>query len=157
MTLVAGISGRPRPGRTWRPRVLLTALAALAAAAIAVTGCAAGSGGGAGGGASGGAKPAKVSLAFKVTHGATGPAFRHWTLRCDPAGGTHPAAAATCASLLKLKDPFAPPKHMNCPMILRTDRRIVVSGIWFGRKVHRVVLDGGCDMGLFTKLGQIFH
>ena len=151
MTLPAGISGRPHQARSSRPPVLLAALAALAAAAIAVTGCASsGSGGG------GTAKPAKVSLTFQVTHG-SGPAFQHWTLRCDPAGGTHPAASATCASLLTLKDPFAPPKRMNCPMILRTDRRIVVNGVWFGKEVHRVILDGGCDMALFTKLHQIFH
>jgi hypothetical protein len=166
MTLLAGLPGRHRSGRTLRadrparPRVLLTLLAAVAAAAIAVTGCASGSSGGggsAGNGGNGGATAAKVSLTFKVSHGTAAP-FQHWTLRCDPAGGTHPAAAATCTSLLKLKSPFAAQnKHVNCPMILRSDRRIVVTGTWFGQKVHRVVLDGGCDLGLVTKLHQIFH
>jgi Subtilisin inhibitor-like len=150
-----------RAGRPVRPRALMTMMAAVAAAAIAVTGCASGSsGGGASNGGSGsdGSAPAKVSLTFQVTHGAGSPAFQHWTLHCDPAGGTHPAPAATCASLLKLKNPFAPQnKHMNCPMILRSDRRIVVTGSWFGQKVHRVVLDGGCDLGLYAKLHQIFH
>lgn len=144
MTPLAGFPGRSR--------LALTVLAVLAAAAIAVTGCSSSGSGG----TNAGAKPAKVSLAFRVTHG-SGPAFRHWTLRCEPSGGTHQDAAATCAALLKLKNPFAPPKPMNCPMILRSDRRIVVTGVWFGQKVHRVVLDGGCDMGLFSKLGQIFH
>ncbi len=145
MTALAGM-----PSRRYR---LPAMLAALAAATIAVAGCSSGSGGSAGGGAA----PAKVSLTFQVRHG-SGPAFQHWTLRCEPSGGTHPAASATCASLLKLKNPFAPAnKHMNCPMILRSDRRIEVSGVWFGKKVHRVVLDGGCDMGLFSKLHQIFH
>jgi Subtilisin inhibitor-like len=149
----------PRPSgplSSGRRRVRLAMLTPLAAAAIAVTGCAASGSAGGGSGAGGGAAPAKVSLAFQVRHG-SGPTVRHWTLRCEPSGGTHPAAAATCAALLRMKNPFAPPKHMNCPMILRSDRRIVVSGTWFGKKVHRVILDGGCDLRLFAKLGQIFH
>lgn len=166
MTLHAGLPGPGRTGQARRcrgrrqpGRLRLMLLAGLAAAAIAVTGCASGSSGGgaSNGGSGGGRTPAKVSLMFQVTHG-KGPAVQHWTLRCEPAGGTHPAATATCASLLKLKNPFAPQnKHVNCPMILRSDRRIVVTGTWFGQKVHRVVLDGGCDLGLYTKLHQIFH
>lgn len=144
-----------------RQRTLGHLLAALAAVCIAVTGCAAsGSGASAGSGGSGGdagSAAAKVSLDFRVTHG-SGPAVQHWTLRCEPPGGTHPAPSATCAALLRLKNPFSPPdRHMNCPMIRLSDRRIVVSGTWFGKKVHRVILDGGCDVGLFTRLHQIFH
>lgn len=149
---------RQQPGHPGRPRVLLIVLTALTAAGIAVTGCASSGSGGGTGGSGGGASatPAKVSLTFRVTHG-SGPAFQHWTLHCDPPGGTHPAAAATCTALLKLKNPFAPPKHANCPMIVHSDRRITVNGTWFGKKVHRVIADGGCDLRLFTKLDQIFH
>lgn len=134
--------------------------AAVAAACIAVTSCAAagsGASNGSGGSSDSAGAPAKVSLTFRVTHG-SGPAVQHWTLRCEPAGGTHQAAETTCASLLRLKNPFASPdRHMNCPMILASDRRLVVTGTWFGKKVHRVILDGGCDLRLFTKLHQIFH
>jgi hypothetical protein len=42
-------------------------------------------------------------------------------------------------------------------MILRSNRRIVVTGTWFGTKVHRLLVDGGCDMTLFSKLDRIFR
>jgi hypothetical protein len=99
------------------------------------------------------AAQAKVALSFTVSGPNT--ATAHWTLRCDPPGGTEPDAAAACAALLRLKQPFIiQPRHIMCPMIMPSARRIVVTGTWFGQKVHRIVVDGGCDLGLFGTLGK---
>lgn len=107
-------------------------------------------------GQGGSSAAAKVMLKFDLTGGPDEP--KHWTLNCEPTGGTHPDPAATCAALLKLKSPFAPTsKQMACPMIMRSDRKILVTGIWLGHSVHRVVLDGSCDLDLFGKLAKILH
>lgn len=148
------ITRQPWARRSYRPfrrNLLAWLLAALAVTAVLAAGCATSSGSG------GAAKPAKVSLTF-TTVGFSGKSPGRWTLTCDPAGGTHQAAPAACAALLPLHHPFAPqPAGMACPMILRSDRKYIVSGTWFGVKVHRTVVDGGCDMDLFSKLDKIFN
>ena len=140
-------------------------IVAVAGLGLAVAGCgtqkAPGSGasGGSSGGSGSGKAPAaaQVVLTFDITNGATKPAT-HWTLRCDPTGGTHPHAAATCAMLLKMKKPFAlPAKHLMCPMIMVSDRSIHVKGTWFGTKINRVIVDGGCDLSLFNKVDTVMH
>jgi hypothetical protein len=100
---------------------------------------------------------AKVSLNLVVLNGpSTTP--KRWTLRCDPAGGTHPHAATACRALLALKDPFALPKaHHMCPMIVASDKRVVFTGTYFGAKVHRTIIDGGCDLARWSELGQVLH
>lgn len=128
-------------------------LAAIAAGAVAVAGCSAGAHGGPGGTGA----PAKVAVKFRFTGGPENPT-KLWTLNCEPAGGTHPDPAAACSALLKLKNPFAArSKQIACPMILRSNRKIVVTGTWFGVPVHRVVIDGGCDLELFSALDKILH
>jgi hypothetical protein len=134
-----------------RFRSLYALLAAVIAAAIAVTGCSAA-------GSSHGGNQAKVSLKFELkgsTSGSGAPA----TLTCKPVGGTQHAAASACSALLKLKkNPFAPiPAGSNCPMLLRSNRKILVTGTWFGVTVHRLVVDGGCDTALFDSLDKIIH
>ena len=42
-------------------------------------------------------------------------------------------------------------------MILRSDQKILVTGTWLGKSVHRIVLDGGCDLVLFSKLHKILN
>ena len=128
----------------------------LAGVAVALMVVAAGCGTAAPSGHGGTSTHAKVMLKFDLTGGPGEP--KHWTLNCEPTGGTHPNPAATCAALLKLKSPFAPrSKQMACPMIMRSDRKILVTGIWLGHTVHRVVLDGSCDLDLFSTLDQILH
>jgi hypothetical protein len=137
-----------------RARASRCLLAATAAGAVALAGCSAAPGPGPGGGG----PPAKVALTFVLSDGPGTPVIRHWQLSCEPAGGTRPGAAAACAALVKLNKPFAPmPKGIACPMILRSNRRIVVTGTWFGTKVHRLLVDGGCDMTLFSRLDRIFR
>jgi Subtilisin inhibitor-like len=101
--------------------------------------------------------PAKASLHITVQNGVgTKPTF--WTLRCDPAGGTHPHAAAACSALMAMKEPFAPPPaHQMCPMILASAKRATFSGTWFGTKVQRTIADGGCDLARWSQLGQIVN
>jgi hypothetical protein len=145
----AAIAHRKRPGH------LLFAVAV--AGVIAVTGCgtAAAPGSGSAGKA---AKPAKATLTLSLVSHQPGSAPKHWTLRCDPVGGTAPDPAATCKVLSATKEAFGPVKKgIMCPMILASSKQIVVSGIWYGHKVHRVVIDGECDIGLFNNLNKTFY
>jgi Subtilisin inhibitor-like len=142
-----------------RSRVTNLLVAGAAAGILAIAGC--GTATTPGGGSSATSTPspaaARVSLSFTMT-GLPGQPVQRWTLRCDPPGGTHKDPAAACAALLRMKDPFAPrPRRMICPMILASGRQIEVTGTWFGRKVHRHILDGGCDLGLFGSVSKIFN
>jgi hypothetical protein len=104
------------------------------------------------------APPPKVSLDIKIT-GGTGKA-EQWTLRCDPAGGTHPHAAQACRVLLGAKDPFAPASHgrgLMCPMILASTRVARVTGTYFGHQVNTTFAQGGCQEARWAKIGQIFY
>jgi hypothetical protein len=143
------------------------AAAGVAFAGLAVTACGSvaapsGSGGTSGSGGSGGAasSPAPVpkgSLTVTVLNG-PGKKVSHWTLTCDPAGGTHPHAAQACAALTALKDPFAPIRQgQECPMILASSRRVTFVGSWFGARVDRTIVDGGCDLANWSKLGPVVH
>lgn len=142
------------------------ALIGAATCAVALSGCGSaavpGSGAPPASGASGQAASgqAKVSLTVTVING-PGTAPSHWTLRCDPPGGSHPNPAAICRALLHMRTtvPFAErPKRMMCPMIMISNRRIIVSGTWFGTQVrHRVIIDGGCDVGLFGAMDKLLR
>ena len=124
--------------------------AGIVVGALAVAGCSSGTGSHAHGGS------AKVALKFQVKGVAAGHGTPK-TLTCEPAGGNQPAAAAACTVLLKLKkNPFAPiAGATNCPMLLRSNKKILVTGTWFGVTVHRLVVDGGCDIALFDSLNKI--
>jgi hypothetical protein len=101
--------------------------------------------------------PAKVALSVKLIN-SKGSGPTHWTLHCQPAGGTAPDPASACKTLLGIKAPFAPvSKVKECPMILASSQQIIVSGTWFGHKVERVIVDGECDIGLFTSLHKVFY
>jgi hypothetical protein len=134
-------------------RTLLAGTAACALA-IAVAACGTAS---APAGAGPGPRPgAKVDLAFR-TSARPGSASVHKTLRCDPLGGTVTHTAAACRVLLRMRhNPFTPrPKRTICPMIMEAGGQIVVTGTWFGQPVHRVVIDGECDIALFGVLHRI--
>ena len=140
-----------------RPRQLR--FATTVAGLIAVTGLLAGCGTMAApsGAKAGGANPAKASLTISIVHGTTsGPA--HWTLHCAPVGGTAPDPAAACKALFGLRAPFAPIKKvMMCPMIMVSAEQIQITGTWYGKKVHRVITDGGCDLSVFNRLHKTFY
>jgi Subtilisin inhibitor-like len=109
-----------------------------------------------GGSAASPAPAPKVSLDIKVT--GTGTTTKHWTLRCDPPGGTHPDPASACQVLLKASHPFAPvPKGIMCPMIIAGAKRAIVKGTYFGQHVDTTFTQGGCQLARWTKIGQIFN
>jgi hypothetical protein len=127
-------------------------IAAFCAAAATACGSAA-----APGASSAGSTAPKVSLDITVS-GGHGVPSKHWTLRCDPAGGTHPDPAAACATLLKAKAPFAPaPKGIECPMIMVGSKSAIVEGTYFGQHIDTTFTEGGCNLPRWAKIGQIFN
>jgi hypothetical protein len=85
-------------------------------------------------------------------------AAAHYTLRCDPAGGTVTDPASACASLMRGTSLFGPlPAHVACPMIMANAGRATVTGTYLGRPVHETVVDGGCDLSRWAKLRQVFR
>ena len=161
--------GRARPTgmrlRQQTPRARAGARYFLIAAMCAVTAtacgsAAAGSGPAAGAGAAGGtaaARAAKISLDMTVT-AKPGAKPVHWTLRCDPVGGTHPDPAAACRELLAAGFPFGPLRaHVMCPMIRVGAKTATVTGTWFGKKVDSVLVDGGCMIARWREIGQVFN
>jgi Subtilisin inhibitor-like len=163
------VGARVQPGmkldtlraRTGARYLLIAAMCAITATACgsvrAGSGSAAGSGSGASAGASASASAPKVSLDITLVK-KPGAKPQHWTLRCDPPGGTHPDPAGTCKVLLAAGSPFAPlRKHLECPMIRVGSATATIKGMWFGKKVDAVMTDGGCSMARWTKIGQVFN
>ncbi len=144
----------PTPGaRSRAPYQLIGSVPAMAALLAGAAAC--GSAAAPGAASTSSPPAAKVSLSITVAR-ESGATPRHWTLQCDPAGGTAPDAGAICRSLLAVKDPFAtPPPHQICPMIMASSGRATVTGTWFGMKVSRTIVDGGCDLSRWHMLGQI--
>ncbi|HEY2640041.1 MAG TPA: SSI family serine proteinase inhibitor [Streptosporangiaceae bacterium] len=141
---------------------LIAACALLAAACGSTAAPSAGSGGSSPAGASGTPSAAAVSsskVSLDVTFGPTaGHAAKHWTLRCEPAGGNYPDPPGACAKLLKWGDIFARPiGHVMCPMIMTTAQRITVTGTYFGKKINETIVAGGCDLSRYYKLRQVFN
>jgi hypothetical protein len=99
----------------------------------------------------------KVSLDITVSTKPGVPA-KHWTLRCGPAGGTHPDPAAACAVLAKAKNPFAPvPKGIMCPMIRVGTKTAIIKGTYYGKHIDTTLTAGGCQLAQWEKIGQIFN
>ena len=109
-------------------------------------------------GSAGTTSAAKISLDVSFAGSASTPA-RHYTLRCEPAGGTVRDAAVACATLLKGASLFGPParQHVMCPMMLASAGRATVTGSYLGKPVHESIADGGCDLARWTKLKQVFN
>ncbi|HTX82512.1 MAG TPA: SSI family serine proteinase inhibitor [Streptosporangiaceae bacterium] len=101
---------------------------------------------------------AKISLSVSVS-GSASIAPEHYTLRCEPAGGTVSDPAAACAKLMKRgASLFGPmPAQIACPMIMASAGRITVTGTYLGRPVHELVVDGGCDLSRWAEFGKIFN
>jgi hypothetical protein len=101
--------------------------------------------------------PPRSSLTITVA-AAHGAAPTRWTLTCDPVGGTHPDPQAACATLTKVKDPFAPiPPHIMCPMIVSGSQVASITGTWRGHRVSaRYSRLNGCESARWEELGQVF-
>jgi hypothetical protein len=147
--MVMKFSPWPGPGSLrYRPAVMLCLLAVVACGRATSTGA---------GQPSHHPPAAKVSLNVVVT-ASPGARPRHWTLRCDPTGGTHPDARAACRQLLAAKNPFAPvPRGIMCPMIASGPQQARVTGTYFGRPVEGTFSRlNGCAAVRWSELGHVF-
>jgi hypothetical protein len=153
--------GSPRPGRT----LFATSIAGLIAATVAVAGCGTQLGPNANPGSGSKhttvrlAAPSTVVVAVSILNKKGGGGPSHWTLRCQPAGGTAPDPAAACKALLGVRKALTrlTKKPIMCPMIMVSAEQIVLKGKLFGKPVNRVIADGGCDVGIFNSLKNTFY
>jgi hypothetical protein len=104
-----------------------------------------------------GASPAALSVT--VWPEGTAGASHRWTLRCAPAGGTLPNAAAACRRLAALAAPFAPtPKGMACTMIYGGPQAARVTGTFRGRRIwatfHR---RDGCELARWNRIAFLLR
>ncbi len=168
-------SARPMVVKTLRSRVpavfantprgrtlLATSIAGLIAVTGAVAGCGTQLSPGAAHHGTGTTKvlsgPAKVDVTVSILNRKGGAGPSHWTLRCQPVGGTAPDPAAACKALFSVRKKLnSLKKPMMCPMIMVSAEQIVLKGKLFGQPVNRVITDGGCDVGIFDSLKQTFH
>ncbi len=135
-----------------RSRVVVSSCAAAACLLLTVAAC------GTAASETGGHTPAAAPLvSLDVTIYPAGMAgARHFTLLCDPGGGTVPDPAAACARLLTGPGLFAPPGgHTMCPMILAGTGRAVVRGTYLGKRVNETITDGGCDLQRWVELNRV--
>jgi hypothetical protein len=147
-----------------RQRRVLVGCVAIGACALLTAACggaaapSSGSGGTHSSASSGTTSAAKISLNVSFS-GSAGIAPEHYTLRCEPAGGTVSDPATACAELMKHGTSlFGPmPVQMACPMVVAGARRVTVTGTYLGRPVHELVVDGGCDLSRWAEFGKIFN
>ncbi|GAA4238887.1 hypothetical protein GCM10022254_56710 [Actinomadura meridiana] len=83
---------------------------------------------------------------------------KSWTLSCEPPSGDHPKAAAACAALTKVKDPFKPvPENQPCTMIYGGPEIATVKGTWQGKPIDtKFTRDDGCQLNRWSKIGPLF-
>jgi hypothetical protein len=114
---------------------------------VAVVGCGAGAA----------APVAEPSTQLKITYWPEGRAEGNpttWTLRCAPAGGTLPRAAAACQKLLSLKQPFVgPSKDAMCTEQYGGPQVARITGTFRGGKVWTLLqARNGCEIARFKRL-----
>jgi hypothetical protein len=99
---------------------------------------------------------AALTIAFLPGNGA---AAHHWTLRCGPAGGTLPQAAAACRKLAALDDPFAPvPADSMCSQIYGGPQTARVKGTYRGTRVSAVFnRRNGCEIARWKRVSFLFR
>jgi hypothetical protein len=105
-------------------------------------------------GASGSKPQSSLSISVTAAHGS---APRHWTLTCDPAGGTHPDPQAACAALAHAKDPFSPvASTAMCPMIPASPQTAAITGTWDGKKISATYSRAtGCAVQRWNQLNKV--
>lgn len=79
---------------------------------------------------------------------------RKWTLRCAPAGGTLPRAAAACRQLGTMRAPFAPiPKDSICTEQYGGPQVAVIAGTFRGNRLWtKLQSRNGCEIARFKRL-----
>jgi hypothetical protein len=94
---------------------------------------------------------------LKITYWAEGKAAgpaKTWTLRCAPAGGTLPRAAAACEKLAAMRNPFAPvPPDAVCTDQYGGPQVALVTGTFRGRALWaKLQRRNGCEIARFKRL-----
>jgi hypothetical protein len=101
--------------------------------------------------------PAPASADLTVTYWPQGRergTRARWTLRCEPAGGTLPRAAAACTRLAAMKAPFRPiPKDAICTEIYGGPQEAIVAGRYAGKRIWvKLARRNGCEISRFNRL-----
>ena len=85
-------------------------------------------------------------------------ATRTWRLTCDPAGGTHPDAAAACKALAEHGATALPPvpKDRMCTQIYGGPEKATVKGTWNGKAVNSAFSKtNGCEISRWKSLSGL--
>jgi hypothetical protein len=105
-------------------------------------------------GGAAGISRAENDLVVRVDRG-DGSAPESWTLTCaGTAEGTHPDAAAACAHLQDMADPFAPiPADVACTEQYGGPQTAHIAGVWGGKPVDlEVTRVDGCRISQWDGL-----
>lgn len=119
-------------------------VAVLLAALTALIGC---------GTSAGAAGTTQLRISYWPEGPAAGPA-QTWTLRCGPAGGTLPRAAAACRKLAGMTNPFAPiPRDAVCTEQYGGPQVAHVVGAFRGSRVWAQLRNrNGCEIARLKRL-----
>jgi subtilisin inhibitor-like len=125
------------------------AAALVALAALVVVGC----------GGGGDAGDSRIDLKLTLWPTGTNGDSITWTLRCEPTGGDHPDAAAACAALTAVKDPFGklrpPPRCEEIPG--SSPEVALLEGEFRGRKVRSMFdRSSACVAGRWDRIAPVF-
>lgn len=135
-------------------RFLLPLVALLAL----LSACAPPAGGGTAAGSSAGAGPPPQNDLLVEIHRGGGAPTESYRLTCGTTvTGNLPDAAAACAHLLAMKDPFAPiPAHIMCSQIYGGPQTAHVTGRWKGKPVDLALSRvDGCRIEQWGRLGPL--
>ncbi len=93
----------------------------------------------------------KISVTYVAQDGAS---TKHWTLKCNPTGGTHKSAKKACVALLKVKDPFkSSDPNLMCTEQYGGPETAHVQGIWNGKKIRANFSKiNGCEIAKWQKV-----
>jgi len=148
-------SGDPRPV-TARNRRRVGALLALAVLPLLVAGCGSGTDETVTPQAPASESGATVTTDLTIVSDDGAGKTETWTLTCDPAGGTHPDAAAACAALASDKGAKAIPavaKDMMCTQQYGGPQTAKITGTWKGQAVNASFSrTNGCEISRWTAL-----
>lgn len=102
---------------------------------------------------------AKIDLKLTLWPTGTNGDSISWTLRCEPTGGDHPDAAAACAALTAVKDPFSNvPPPPRCEEIPGSSPEVaLLEGEFRGRKVRSMIeRSSACVAGRWDRIAPVF-
>ncbi|SFT55626.1 Subtilisin inhibitor-like [Actinopolyspora lacussalsi subsp. righensis] len=104
------------------------------------------------------AQPAVSVLSLRVVPTNRAEGTRAATLRCEPAGGTHPRAEQACERLASSEGEFGALQEQRNPMCPLVYRPVTVhaTGMWRNHAVdHRETFSNECEMR--AKTGELFE